>query len=230
MAWQHGVHISGILGDLLSAEAERQWLGEVEATASATAQDGVTRLVQSSKGGRVEISKGTEISGVGNLEGVAVVTDVGHRLMRVLNEKNQQVEGAGPIWVRLDEHAGLWQFPLQGMTLQEKLDSLASYLQGTLVSFPNLAGVILSPAVLWAGNASSEALGTRIENNEGIALRCPIPGYRVRESIIVARAGVSDIGSRIFADWYAQEATWLDWALKQLEHPPFEALMQEPPS
>ncbi len=45
---------------------------------------------------------------------------------------------------------------------------------------------------------------------------------------IVSQAGQSDERAGIFADWYGQEATWLDWALAHLGYPPFVTLVQEP--
>ncbi len=186
LAWKYAVQFTGSIGSSLSPEAEISWLQEIEVAVRATVQDGVIRQVPSPMGGRVEVSKGTTMSGVGDLESTPVETDVGSRLIARLNEKNQQAEGAEPVWMRLEEHAGLWQSTLlQEMTLQEKLDSLALYLQEAMASYPNLAGIILSPAVLWASKAPPGVLSARIERNGGIALRCPIPGHRVRESIIV---------------------------------------------
>ncbi len=230
LAQQHAVLISGSLGDPLPPEIETQWLHEIEIAMRATAQDGVIRPVPGPAGGWLEVSKESTVSGTGNLEGALVETDVGSRLILRLKAKDKQAAGGGPVWVRLDEYAGLWQFTrLQRMTLQEKLDSLAPYLQEALVSFPHLAGVILSPAVLWAGNAPPEALSGWIERDGGTALRCTLLGHRVRESIIMAQAGLPDVGLGTFADWYMHEATWLDWALEQLHHPPFDALVQESP-
>ncbi len=77
-------------------------------------------------------------------------------------------------------------------------------------------------------NAPPDALIERVERGGGIALRCPIPGHRFREMIIVARAGESGTDAQTFADWYAHEDTWLDWALAQLGHPPFNELLLEP--
>ena len=116
------------------------------------------------------ISRETTTSGIVNLESAPVETNVGKRLIDRLNAKNDQAADGGLVWVRLEEYAELWQSTLfQGMPLSEKLDSLAPFLQNALASFPNLAGVILPPAVLWAGDAPSEALSARIERNGGIA-------------------------------------------------------------
>ncbi len=68
-----------------------------------------------------------------------------------------------------------------------------------------------------------------VEHNGGIALRCPIPVHRAREMIIVPRARVSGSDTKVFANWYAHEDMWLDWALKQLQYPQFNVLVHEPP-
>src|SRR5207245_1805789 len=77
------------------------------------------------------------------------------RLIAILQDKNRRAEGSvTPVWVRLDEFAGLWKFTrFQGMTLAQTLDFFTGVLQKALVLFPHLAGVLLSPGVLWVGNA-----------------------------------------------------------------------------
>jgi hypothetical protein len=132
--------------------------------------------------------------------------------------------------VRLDESAGLWQYTrFQGMTLAQTLDFFAGILQEPLASFPHLAGVMLSPGVLWVGNAPPDSFVERVEHNGSIALRCSIPVHRAREILIIPQAGVSSTDAKVLADWYATEDTWLDWALKQLQYPPFNVLIHEPP-
>lgn len=230
LEWQYGVQISGSIGDPLSQEHKTQWLQDIETAVCATSQDGAPRVVLSPAKGRVEIGRETTTTGSVHLESAPVETNVGMRLIERLADKNEQFAGAEPAWVRLDEYAGLWQSTsLQGVTLSEKLNVLTPFLQQALASFSNVAGVILAPAVLWAGNAPPETLSERIESSGSIAVRSPLPGHRVRESIIVAQAAQPYKHAGVFADWYEQEATWLDWALEQLGHPPFPALVQDNP-
>lgn len=132
--------------------------------------------------------------------------------------------------MRLEEYAGLWLFtPLQRMTLEDRLNVLTIALQESLEDFPHLAGVILSPVMMWAGTASGEAVSARFERAGGITIRCPIPGHRVQEAIIVRRGGQPNTEAERFADWYQNAATWLDWALERQEFPPFDKLVQEEP-
>jgi hypothetical protein len=69
----------------------------------------------------------------------------------------------------------------------------------------------------------------QMELDGGRAVRCPIPGNRVRETIIVPQSGLSQAGrdAQMFADWYAHENSWLDLALQQVGHPRFDTLVQE---
>lgn len=231
LAWQYPVKIEGSLGKPLAEEAEAQWLQKIEAAVCTISNNGIAQEVRGPAEGYLIISKEATTTGMVNLEGAPVIENTLGRLVARLRDKNRQAAGGGPVWVRLEEYAGLWQFtPLQRMTLQEKLDILTSVLQEELASFSNLAGVILSPAVLWGGNVPQEALRMRFEKSAGIGLSCPIPGHRVRESIIVTQTGAANVESNIFADLYMHESTWLDWALEQLDHPPFDTLVQDFPS
>lgn len=225
---KYAVQFAGSIGSSLLLADEDQWLQKAEDAARATAQDGMKRVVPNSAGGQLEISRGDTAPGISELEGILVETDVGRRLINQLQTKNEQAANAGPVWVRMDEDAGLWRStPLQEATLSEKLDSLTPFLQQVLAFLPNLAGVILSPMLFWASNAPPEALSKRIEKDGGIAIRCPLLGHTVRESIIVTQVGQFHDHARIFADWYEQEATWLNWALAQLGHPSFHDLVKE---
>ncbi len=234
LEWQYGVRISGSLrgASLENAEERTQWLQDIEEAARATAQDGLSRPVPGPKEVLLTVFRPTEATAgePWGVEGDPIEARILDRLIALLGDKNRQAEGSAiPVWVRLDETAGLWQFTrFQGMTLAQTLAFFTDVLQKALASCPNLAGVILSPGILWVGNAPPDSLVECVEHNGGIALRCPIPVHRARETIIVPQAGVSGTDTKVFVDWYANEDTWLDWALKQLQYSPFNALVHEP--
>jgi hypothetical protein len=170
---QYAVHISGSLGNPLSPEDGNQWLQEIEAAARSVAQNGIIRLVFNQAGGKLEIAREQMTSETIHLEGAPVTEDGWGRLVARLNDKARQAKDAGPVWVRLEEFSGLWHFTqLQSMTLEEKLDVLVPALQRELAIFPDLAGVILAPAVLWAGNVPQEGFDSRIERS-GVS-RCAL--------------------------------------------------------
>ncbi len=230
---QFGVRISGSLGDALPEQMETiaQWLNDCEEAARATAQDGISREIPGPNRSQVHIVHQTEaMEGESwGLTGIPVSEDTWGRLVARLQDKNRQAAGStAPVWVRLDEYSGLWHFtPLQNMTLAEKLDALAPALQMELEAFPNLAGIILSPAVLWAGNIPLSSLRENLKQSRGIAVRCHIPGYRVRETLIVSQARRYKTEADIFAEWYVHEDSWLDWALQQMGYPAFNTIVQE---
>jgi hypothetical protein len=233
LEWRYGVSIAGFLGWSRAEEEMKQWFWEIEAAARITGQDGITRQVAGPHEGLLTIFRPTEATAV-EPWGITSPTEearILERLVARLQEKQKQVEGSDtPVWVRLDEYAGLWQATrLVGMTLEELLTVLVPFLQQKLASYPALAGVILAPAVLWNGGVPLEEQRLQIELDGGKAVRCPIPGNRVRETIIVPQSGLSQAvrDAQMFADWHAHENSWLDWALQQVGHPRFDALVQE---
>jgi len=233
LEWQDGVRIAGFLGWSRAEEEMKQWFREIEAAARITGHDGTTRQVAGPHEGLLTIFRPTEATAGEPWEITSPTEEarILERLVARLQDKQKQAKGsATPVWVRLDEYAGLWQATrLVGMTLEELLTVLAPFLQQKLASYPALAGVILAPAVLWNGGVPLEEQRLQMELHGGRAVRCPIPGNRVRETIIVPQTRLSQAGrdAQMFADWYAHEDSWLDWALQQVGHPRFDALVPE---
>jgi len=227
VALKHGVRITGSIDSPLSGDDLAQWLQKIEEEARETAQDGEKRIVPGPTDGRVEIIKEATMPGISPLEGILVETDVGRRLINQLITKNEQYQDAGPVWLRWGEYAGLWQSSsLQGKSLSEKFDILTPFLQTILALLPNLAGVIVSPGKYALNNHPLEPLDSPMERNGGIAIRCLMPETNQRrESMIVIRAGKLTEQARMFTDWYQQERSWLDWALKQFGKPSFDELV-----
>jgi len=233
LEWQYGVRIAGFLGFSRVEEEMKQWFREIVAAARSAGQDGITRQVAGPQEGLLTIFRPTEAT-TGESWGITSPTEearILERLVARLQDKQQQAEGsATPVWVRLDEYAGLWQATrLAGMTLEELLAVLAPFLQEKLASYPALAGVILAPAVLWNGGVPLEEERLQLKWNDGRAVRCPIPWNRVRETIIVPQTRFSQAATdaQLFTDWYMHEDSWLDWALQQVGHPGFDVLVQE---
>ncbi len=233
LEWQCDVRISGFLGWSRKEEEMKQWFQDIEVAAHATGQDGTIRQVVGPNGGLLTIFRPTEATmhEAWGISSPAVEARIPDRLVARLQEKNKQAEGSTTsVWVRLDEYAGLWQRTrLAGMSLEELLAILAPFLQEKLAAYPALAGVILAPAVLWNGGVPLEEQRLQIECRGSRAVRSPIPGNRVRETIIVPQTSLPQAAkdARIFAHWYADENGWIDWALQQADHPPFHALVQE---
>jgi hypothetical protein len=233
LRWQYDVRIAGFLGWSRAEEEMKQWFREIEAAARITGQDGTTRQVAGPQEGLLTIFRPTEATAGEPWEITSPTEEarILERLVARLQDKQEQARGSAlPVWVRLDEYAGLWQTTrLVGMTLDELLSVLAPFLQQKLASYPALAGVILAPAVLWNGGVPWGEQRLQMERHGGRVVRCPLPGNRVRETIIVPQAGLPEAekDAQMFADWYAHEESWLDWALQRVGHPRFDVLVQE---
>lgn len=232
---QHDVRISGrvSLAALEQDGTSALWLKKVEEAVSTTAEDGQDRPVPGPRGVLVRVFRPTGAAAWESwgIEGDPVEAHIFGRLLGALKDKNDQAEGGlAPVWVRVDEFAGVWEFIREhGWTLAQALAFFTDYLQNELVFFPNLSGVILSPGLLPAGNAPPDSLVERVEYHGAIAIRRPVPVLYFRETLIIPQAGLSEAEAEIFAECYQNEATWLDWALERQGHPRFAALVQEEP-
>jgi len=218
LAWKYNVRITGSIGSPLSPDDQAQWLNEIERSAEKAARTGKPHTMLGPVSGHLEIIEEAGMPGVAPLEGVLIETDVGKRLIDKLFKTNEQYENVGPAWVRLGDYAGLWQSSsLQGKTLSEKLEILTPVLQQVLAILPNLSGVILSPEVWPTAHPHSNSSIEPCTHEGSIAVRCPIPGgNRSKETIIITQAGKYTEQARIFANLYASEGTWLNWALHKL--------------
>jgi len=225
---REGVYLSGSLGESAPPEDLARWWAEIAATAALTGRDSAAHVVAGPTGGQIRISK--DWDSAGSTVGFPMTSDIGARLVARLQDKNRQVTTGieEPVWLRIEDHAGLWQFTeLYHQSLPEKLVSLASYLRQELDAYPNIAGVILGPSVMWVDTIPDAVATPVADPAAGIAaLRTPVPGHRCRETILVTRSGPLGLAGETFVDWYGQEATWLDWALERLNHPRFAELVQ----
>lgn len=234
LEFQHNVRISGQVSMVaLEQEAIRkQWLKAVEQAAAAITHEGQSQQVPGPGKVVVTVFRPTEATygESWGVEGEPVQALILERLADVLNYKNMQATGSdAPVWVRIDEFAGLWEFTrLQGYSLEQTLIFYTDFLQTVFPSLPKLAGVILSPGIFLDGNLPpSVPRHERVASQGSIALRCPVPAYHVREILIIPQEDRPASEAQVFADLYEQEDSWLDWALKQLGQPPFSALFSE---
>ncbi len=228
---QYNVRISGSLSSasLKNDDDRTQCLKAIVKAAQATVEDGLSKQVSEPNGVFLTIFRPTEETAYERWEiiGDPIGERLLERLIAILNNKNKQAEGSAiPVWVRLDESATLWQLlQAQGRTLTQIRDFFADFLQRVLVSFPYLAGVIISPGISWPTSNPQDTVIERNEQNGSVAISCSIPVQRVRETIITTQAGKFTEQARIFADWYSQESKWLSWALEKLGKPPLDELV-----
>lgn len=148
-----------------------------------------------------------------------------------ISEKAEQAaDHTQTVWVRIEEYAGLWRALEQiGLDLSGKLNLVTQRVQEMLEPHPQLAGIILAPTDLWAGNASEADLNVRLNSPDrsACAIRSALPLHRARETIIVARRGGLDASLETIAQLYADESPWLTWALTRLGQPTIDKLFQQ---
>lgn len=220
---RYTVHLSGELCDVTSPETVAEWFQKIEAAAAATAGDGISRNVAGPAGGLIQITGQLPAEESVRLNGALVETDPLRRLLACIRDKASQTEGASPVWLRIEDLAGLWMM-LSGMTLEQKLVMLTPILQSQLDPLPHIAGIVLSPGATWSTASAAESVRETWRAESATALRRPLPGHRERETIIVPRSGSLQVASAPLIDWYEHEEHWLTWALKQLGFPPPEEL------
>jgi hypothetical protein len=231
MAADCGVQVSGSVENLTTLEEVEAWARNVGAAMMATAQDGTPCEVSGPTEGTLRVTRDVADPPALTFSGPQGWFDPWGVLARRLKEKAEQARGASqPVWVRVEDDASLW-FAHSSLALAEKLGVFTPLVREMLEPYPDLAGVILAPAVLWASDAPPDRLREVIvaPGSGAVAVRSALPYHRARETIIVAQAGVTDLGLETFAGWYADEADWLDWALERLGQPPFAELFQAEP-
>src|SRR5258706_11069395 len=116
------------------------------------------------------------------------------RLVARIRDKANQTEGASPVWLRIEDLAGLWMM-LSEMTLEQKLAMLTPILQSELDPLLHIAGIVLSPGAAWSTASAAESVRETWRAGGATALRRPLPGHRERETIIVPRTGSRQVAS-----------------------------------
>lgn len=229
--FRHDVQITGSVDSVAPSEELARCLRDLDEVATATARDGLERHVAAPGGGMLRLRREPDASELFQVTGPLVQTDGWSRLVTRLGKKSDQAAGSGKIvWVRLEDFSGTWHFTGERTTpLADKFSIVAPFLQNVLDSYPNLSGVIVAPSMLWAGSMDDEQVREVVVNSgrTAAAIRCPIPGHRARETIVVTRTDQPDTGFEVFLDMYSHEDEWLDWALARSGHPPFGQLVQE---
>ncbi len=229
---QYSMHIIGEIGKPLRRKRFAQLCQRLEEAAQATSQDGSERWVEDQERGmRLRVSKEATPAGVARLSMPIPPLSLG-LLLECLDEKNVEYREAVPPWVRIEERAGLWQFSeLAALPSREaRLVFLVSYCREKLTSSSNLAGMILSPKLLLTSQTPPDARSPKIERDGGIAVRCPIPGRRVRETMIISRGEhpTASAEAEMLAGWYEKEDDLLNWLLARSGQQPFNVLVRDP--
>lgn len=229
MSIQYGINTTGRIGEPWTGtrEEELQWVQKALGSLISVARSGLSAIVYSPKGGDLVFERASYgKTGMANIQDADIDENVWPRIMRALGEKSKQASD-NLLWIRMGEYAGLWHWTrYRNMTLEEKLDDLSPMIQTALESFPNIAGVILSPGILPVYHPAVQIPSKFSSVDGSIALRCSLPGHCARESIIIPRRGMGADALELMT-LYEHEDIWLDWALQRAGNPPFHTLVPE---
>jgi hypothetical protein len=213
--WQYDVSVAGDLGGHLGDIEAAELLQRIAAAAQAVADTGQERPVAFG-GAQLRVlppgTTGYELRG-------GVQTSQGWpRVERRLLQKAAQAARAGGGWLRVDLMDGTWQFtPWARASLREKVDQIAELLKPALCQVGGITGVVASSGACVAqGQFHGESARTP-DHCYGFVR--PLPGARVRETMIVPVSPGGRDEADLWAGLYNSEDSWLDWALGQARLP-----------
>ncbi|MET7760729.1 hypothetical protein ABZS71_01335 [Streptomyces sp. NPDC005393] len=211
------IYWEGDFPELLNGNDFETWKKRAEEAARQCAASEAAVDVLSNAGRRLTVHPGTAPQGT-TLTGDTVESDQGKRLLGKVRGKCAKTEGAGTAWIWVEDHSGLFHFPMPfaDMSLAAKTDALADLLGPVLGEYVHVAGIIVS-------NAARRRLPLPLDED---ALRPAAQGFRrglpldrVRETIVIPRRIILPDQTNLIARMCHAEAASLDWALGRLGVP-----------
>ncbi|MFC8537133.1 hypothetical protein ACFUJY_24890 [Streptomyces sp. NPDC057249] len=211
------IHWEGDFPELLNGDDFETWKKRTEEAAQQCADLETAVEVLSNAGRRLTVHPGNAPQGT-TLTGETVESDQGRRLLGKVRGKCHKTAGAGTAWIWVEDHSGLFYFPMPfaAMSLPAKTDALADLFGPLLEEYVHVAGIIVS-------NAARRRLPLPLDED---ALRPAAQGFqrglpldRVRETIVIPRKILLPDQTNLIARMCDAEAAVLDWALLRLGVP-----------
>ncbi|MFD3719998.1 hypothetical protein [Streptomyces sp. NPDC058674] len=211
------IYWEGDFPELLNSHDFEIWKRRTEEAARLCADSGSAVEVLSGAGRRLTVNTGAAPPGT-TLTGEVVESDQGKRLLDKVRGKCAKTAGAGTAWIWVEDHSGLFHFPMPfaDMSLAAKTDALADLFGPLLGEYVHVAGIIVS-------NAARRRLPLPMNED---ALRPTAQGFqrglpldRVRETIVIPRRILLPEQTSLIARMCDAEAASLDWALARLGVP-----------
>ncbi|TVZ06305.1 hypothetical protein EAS64_02415 [Trebonia kvetii] len=208
---QFGVDVAGDLGGRLGEEDAAELLALIEEAARLACETG-RQVPLAFRGAdlRVLLRGGGPSELRGGIESGRGWPRVEGRLL----QKAAQAARAGGGWLRTDLMDGTWQFTEWARAaLHEKTAEIGKLLKPALARVDGVAGIVISSGACFAQGAF-RGLSTRTPDRCYGFVR-PLPGHRVRETMIIPVTPAGRIEADIWAELYGSEDTWLGWGLSQ---------------
>ncbi|MFE7043443.1 hypothetical protein ACFU9X_29585 [Streptomyces atratus] len=211
------IYWEGDFPELHNGDDFETWKKRTREAAEQCAASGAAVDVLSNAGRRLTVHPGTAPQGT-TLTGATVESDQGRRLLGKVRGKCAKTEGAGTAWIWVEDHSGLFHFPMPfaGMSLAAKTDALADLFGPLLGEYVHVAGIVVS-------NAARRCLPLPPDEDalrpaaQGFQRRLPLD--RVRETIVIPRRILLPEQTNQIARMCDGEASALDWALGRLGVP-----------
>ncbi|MFG2483424.1 hypothetical protein ACGFSI_11790 [Streptomyces virginiae] len=211
------IYWEGDFPELLHDDDFEAWKRHTEEASQQCADSGAAVDVLSNAGRRLTVRPGMAPQGT-TLTGATVESDQGRRLLGKVRGKCFKTLGTGTAWIWVEDHSGLFSFPMPfaEMSLAAKTDALADLLTPLLEEHIHVAGIVVS-------NAARRRLPLPPDED---ALRPAAQGFRrglpldrVRETIVIPRRILLPEQTALIARMCDAEADALDWALRKLGVP-----------
>lgn len=222
---RHGASCHGTVSEILDRRASEELLAEIEARARLVSAGLLAPPIRFHGADLTVARAGGESAG---LRGPRIGGDGWPRIASRLVEKAEQTVGASNVWLRFDVLQGLWQFSQWSQAdLATKAEQLGAAVTAVLAPYKHVRGAVLSSgSLLSQGEFEDEEY---VDAEAGtIALRRVIEPLRVRESILVFNPPAEPCAEQvdIWRCFYAEEPSWLDWALRAFELPSIEQVFK----
>ncbi|MFJ2887830.1 hypothetical protein ACIO53_17480 [Streptomyces sp. NPDC087305] len=208
------IYWEGDFPELLNGDDFQTWKKRTEEAAQHCAASEVAVDVLSSAGRRLTVNPGRAPQGT-TLTGETVESDQGKRLLDKVRGKCAKTQGAGTAWIWVEDHSGLFHFPMPfaDFSLAAKTDALADLLGPLLGEYVHVAGIIVSNA---ARRRQPLPLDEDALRPAAQGFRRGLPLDRVRETIVIPRRIILPEQTNLIARMCDAEAASLDWALGRL--------------
>lgn len=217
---QFKVNVAGDLGGRLDGEDAAALLGLLEAAARVVAETGREVPVVFRQANLQVLPSGATSW---ELRGGVETSRGWPRVEARLLQKAAQSARAGGGWLRADLMDGTWQFtPWARASLDEKTAGISKQIRPALARVDGVVGIVISSGACFA-QGQFPGLSTRTADRCYGFVR-PLPGHRVRETIIIPLTAAARSEADIWAELYNTESTWLDWALSQTGLPDCEQI------
>jgi len=208
---QFGVNVTGDLRGRLDEADAAELLRLIEAAAKVVAETGREEPVVFRESDLRVLPPGATSC---ELRGGVETSRGWSRVEARLLQKAAQTARAGGGWLRTDLMDGTWQFtPWARASLHEKTSEIGKLIRPVLARVDGVAGIVISSGACFA-QGQFPGLSTRTSNRCYGFVR-PLPGHRVRETMIIPVTAAGRSEADIWAGLYNTEDTWLDWALGQ---------------